>query len=147
MSTAKSLRYPKSYFGESRRRLCTIVTFLLGKHAMFGHEPPTYLRSITATRRPAGKVTPRPFHPATAKSPVYSSTLSYCPEGVVGCYIAHAVFLFEVSVILKLPDTLRNELTGIHQGKVARVDPVQFSARKVLDRPSLASTVKNGSFV
>src|SRR6266481_4219741 len=26
--------------------------FLLGRHAMFGHDPPTYLRSIAATRCP-----------------------------------------------------------------------------------------------
>src|SRR5580692_6359350 len=31
--------------------LCTM--FLLGKHAMFGHDPPMYLRSITATLLPA----------------------------------------------------------------------------------------------
>ena len=29
------------------------MTFLLGKHAMFGHDPPMYLRSMTATRCPS----------------------------------------------------------------------------------------------
>src|SRR4030088_2224807 len=29
------------------------MTFLLGKHAMFGHDPPMYLRSTTATRLPS----------------------------------------------------------------------------------------------
>src|ERR1700691_4787723 len=29
------------------------MTFLLGRKAMLGHEPPTYLRSIKATRRPS----------------------------------------------------------------------------------------------
>src|SRR5580704_19495534 len=28
------------------------MMFLLGRHAMFGHEPPMYLRSMTATRCP-----------------------------------------------------------------------------------------------
>src|SRR6266542_1303255 len=28
------------------------MMFLLGKHAMFGHDPPMYLRSMTATRCP-----------------------------------------------------------------------------------------------
>jgi hypothetical protein len=28
------------------------MTFLLGKQAMLGHDPPMYLRSMTATRRP-----------------------------------------------------------------------------------------------
>src|SRR5215475_12112719 len=61
------------------------MTFLLGRHAMFGHEPPTYLRSITATRCPlpakvqAAIVPPVPL-PRITKS--YSSTLSVCPEGV-----------------------------------------------------------------
>src|SRR5579864_2154431 len=29
------------------------MMFLLGKHAMFGHDPPMYLRSTTATRLPS----------------------------------------------------------------------------------------------
>src|SRR5712691_6272874 len=29
------------------------MMFLLGKHAMFGHDPPIYLRSTTATRFPS----------------------------------------------------------------------------------------------
>src|SRR2546423_15562426 len=29
------------------------IMFLLGKHAMFGHAPPMYLRSTTATRLPS----------------------------------------------------------------------------------------------
>src|ERR1700741_1009523 len=29
------------------------MMFLLGKHAMFGHDPPIYLRSTTATRLPS----------------------------------------------------------------------------------------------
>ena len=29
------------------------IMFLLGKHAMFGHDPPMYLRSTTATRFPS----------------------------------------------------------------------------------------------
>src|ERR1700740_1551992 len=29
------------------------MMFLLGKHAMFGHDPPRYLRSTTATRLPS----------------------------------------------------------------------------------------------
>src|SRR5215468_4647419 len=61
------------------------MTFLLGRHAMFGHEPPTYLRSITATRCPlpakvhAASVPPVPL-PRITKS--YSSSLSVCIEGV-----------------------------------------------------------------
>src|SRR5262245_8932497 len=60
------------------------MMFLLGRHAMFGHEPPTYLRSITATRCPslakvqAATVPPVP-PPRITKS--YSSTLSFCLEG------------------------------------------------------------------
>src|SRR5262245_58743726 len=29
------------------------MMFLLGRHAMFGHDPPMYLRSMTATRFPS----------------------------------------------------------------------------------------------
>jgi hypothetical protein len=29
------------------------ITFLLGKHAIFGHDPPIYFRSTTAVRWPA----------------------------------------------------------------------------------------------
>src|SRR5438132_14096002 len=37
------------------------MIFLLGRHAMFGHDPPTYLRSMTATRCPR----PAKVHAAT----------------------------------------------------------------------------------
>src|SRR2546422_7301387 len=37
------------------------MMFLLGRHAMFGHDPPTYLRSMTATRCPR----PAKVHAAT----------------------------------------------------------------------------------
>src|SRR6202030_3525973 len=39
------------------------MIFLLGKHAMFGHDPPTYLRSTTATRFPS----PAKVHAATVE--------------------------------------------------------------------------------
>src|ERR1700754_882711 len=45
---------PKS---AARRAMCATlaleISFLLGRHAMLGHEPPTQRRSTTATRRPA----------------------------------------------------------------------------------------------
>src|SRR5580658_10050852 len=37
------------------------MMFLLGRHAMFGHDPPMYLRSMTATRFPS----PANVHAAT----------------------------------------------------------------------------------
>src|SRR5205807_5274545 len=39
------------------------ITFLLGRHAMFGHDPPIYLRSTTATRLPS----PANVHAATVE--------------------------------------------------------------------------------
>src|SRR6202022_2830728 len=39
------------------------MMFLLGKHAMFGHDPPMYLRSTTATRFPS----PAKVHAATVE--------------------------------------------------------------------------------
>src|ERR1700733_7936853 len=41
------------------------MTFLLGRHAMFGQDPPTYFRSTTATRCPcSAKVQASSFEPA-----------------------------------------------------------------------------------
>src|SRR5262249_9199327 len=37
---------------KSEATLALWITFLLGRQAMFGHAPPTYLRSITTTRCP-----------------------------------------------------------------------------------------------
>src|SRR5580693_5662672 len=39
------------------------MMFLLGRHAMFGHDPPMYLRSTTATRLPS----PANVHAATVE--------------------------------------------------------------------------------
>src|SRR5580700_2291120 len=39
------------------------MMFLLSKHAIFGHDPPTYLRSTTATRLPS----PANVHAATVE--------------------------------------------------------------------------------
>src|SRR5580658_5817074 len=39
------------------------MTFLLGKHAILGHDPPMYLRSTTATRFPS----PAKVHAATVE--------------------------------------------------------------------------------
>src|ERR1700674_4687284 len=54
------------------------MMFLLGKHAMFGHDPPMYLRSITATRFPS----PAKVHAAivdpVAPPRISSSTFSTC---------------------------------------------------------------------
>ena len=41
------------------------MMFLLGKHAMFGHDPPMYLRSTTATRLPS----PANVHAAMVERP------------------------------------------------------------------------------
>src|SRR5689334_23345169 len=50
------------------------MMFLLGIHAMFGHDPPMYLRSITATRCPCpARVQAANFPPA----PLPRTTRSY----------------------------------------------------------------------
>src|SRR5579863_83516 len=50
------------------------MTFLLGRHAMFGHAPPTYCRSITATREPSLASVHASSLPAL---PLPSTTMSY----------------------------------------------------------------------
>src|ERR1700751_3799769 len=56
------------------------MMFLLGRHAMFGHDPPMYLRSIAATRLPsAAKVHAAIVDPvpppriSTSKSSIFAS--------------------------------------------------------------------------
>src|SRR5579862_7020687 len=65
MSIAKlSLVMPNSLLRrkyDATFALC--MMFLLGKHAMFGHDPPMYLRSTTATRFPS----PAKVHAATVE--------------------------------------------------------------------------------
>src|SRR5947209_19948504 len=50
------------------------MTFLLGRQAMFGQEPPTYLRSMTATFCPWEARVQARYFPA---SPLPSTTTSY----------------------------------------------------------------------
>src|SRR6266480_3217117 len=50
------------------------MTFLLGRQAMFGQEPPTYLRSMTATFFPWEARVQARYLPA---SPLPSTTTSY----------------------------------------------------------------------
>src|ERR1700752_4472732 len=65
------------------------MTFLLGRQAMFGHEPPTYFRSMTATRRPcpakvqAATVPPVPLPRITTS---YSSMLACRGARVEGAF-------------------------------------------------------------
>src|ERR1700722_19372142 len=56
------------------------IMFLLGKHAMFGHDPPIYLRSITATRFPS----PAKVHAAIV-APVPPPRISRSKFSTWGC--------------------------------------------------------------
>ena len=54
MSIAKpSSVMPNSLLRRKYDATFALWRFLLGKHAMFGHDPPMYLRSTTATRFPS----------------------------------------------------------------------------------------------
>src|SRR5208337_4208748 len=60
-----------------RKKLATFalrMMFLLGRHAIFGHDPPTYLRSISAVRFPDPARCQAMYLPA---SPLPSTTASY----------------------------------------------------------------------
>src|SRR4051812_26045653 len=93
------------------------MTFLLGKHAMFGHEPPTYLRSITVTRCPlpakvhAATVPPVPL-PRITRS--YSSTLSFCPEGVFWVVLMACSFGNTRYTPFISPPSMRTDVPVIH---------------------------------
>jgi hypothetical protein len=50
------------------------MMFLLGRHAMFGHAPPTYFRSIEAVRLPSLAIVQAINLPAV---PLPSTTTSY----------------------------------------------------------------------
>lgn len=55
------------------------MTFLLGRHAMFGHDPPTYRRSTTATRfpsAPSAQASSLPALPLPSTTSSYSSMLA-----------------------------------------------------------------------
>src|ERR1700677_1398374 len=57
------------------------MTFLLGKHAMFGHDPPIYLRSTTATFLPS----PAKVHAATV-APVPPPRITRSSSSIVGSH-------------------------------------------------------------
>src|ERR1700757_577620 len=65
MSTEKpSCVMPNSRLRRTYDATCALwMMFLLGKHAMFGHDPPMYLRSQTQTRLPS----PANVHAATVE--------------------------------------------------------------------------------
>src|SRR6267154_6762359 len=50
------------------------IRFLLGRHAMFGHEPPNHLRSTRAVRRPSLAIVQARYLPA---SPLPRTRISY----------------------------------------------------------------------
>src|SRR5882757_24099 len=50
------------------------IRFLLGRHAMFGHEPPNHLRSTRAVRRPSLAFVQARYLPA---SPLPRTRISY----------------------------------------------------------------------
>src|SRR6476469_5283663 len=92
------------------------MMFLLGRQAMLGHDPPTYLRSITATRCPcpakahAATVDPVP-PPRITKS--YSSTFSFCPEGVFRVVLMAYSFGNRYTAFIS-PPSMRTDVPVIH---------------------------------
>src|SRR6266850_6585847 len=102
------------------------MMFLLGRQAMFGHEPPTYWRSTTTTRCPfcaevqAISLPPMPL-PSTRRS--YSSV-------EVNVFIVLQVVSFEVVSVLeffqRLKDIIRikaGRVIDIHVGETAPIAP------------------------
>src|SRR5580698_6924988 len=70
------------------------MMFLLGRHAMFGHAPPTYLRSMTMTRCPfCAEVQAISFPPA----PLPRTTRSYSSGREEDLLIANGVFNLDLN--------------------------------------------------
>src|SRR6202167_3293225 len=72
------------------------MTFLLGKQAMFGHDPPMYLRSTTATRLPS----PANVHAATVE-PVPPPRITRSNSS--GCVFFLRAWSDELSLVLFMP--------------------------------------------
>src|ERR1700730_1085500 len=83
--------------------------FLLGRQAMFGHDPPMYLRSITATRCPcSARVQPVSFDPA----PLPRTTRSYSSgSGFLGncAEETFSILLFSILFLSELPFLERSQ--------------------------------------
>src|SRR5580704_8508903 len=96
-----SLLMPNSMLREKNEATLALwMMFLLGRHAMFGHEPPTHLRSTTTARCPfCAKAPARTLPPA----PPPSTTRSYS-SGEVDVFIDMALFL------LSCEEPYRNDL-------------------------------------
>ena len=67
------------------------MTFLLGRHAMFGHDPPTYRRSTTATRFPSAPSAQASSLPAL---PLPSTTRSYSSMLAMTCSLCLRIVKF-----------------------------------------------------
>src|SRR5580658_6342152 len=64
------------------------MTFLLGRHATLGQDPPTYFRSITAVRLPCLPIVHAITLPAV---PPPSTRTSYFSAALIGLIPCHAV--------------------------------------------------------
>lgn len=71
------------------------ITFLLGRHAMLGQEPPTYLRSMTAVRIPFFANVQAMYLPA---SPLPSTSTSYSSGCGIGVCIGLKNFQFYLMI-------------------------------------------------
>src|SRR5215813_14523410 len=84
------------------------MTFLLGRQAIFGHDPPMYLRSITSTRCPspakvhAAIVPPVPLPRMTTS---YSSWVSFRIEEA-SCMVLMCFSFSQTRVMNAFPDEL-----------------------------------------
>src|SRR6266478_8744611 len=79
------------------------MMFLLGRHAMFGHEPPTYLRSTTTTRCPfCAEVQAISLPPAPLPSTRRSCSSVEVDVFIVLCIVGFDVVFFYVPGLMPL---------------------------------------------
>src|SRR5215470_5279067 len=151
MSTAKSLlAIPNSSLRRKYEAIFALCRmFLLGRQAMFGHDPPTYWRSITATRCPClAKVHAAMVDPV----PPPRITRSYASESVFFNDWADEVF-FVLFIRLFLSERqVHSWCAARHAGDFDRIGPScslsaestrSGSPRSVHPSPSTGNTARS----
>src|SRR6187401_1205707 len=93
------------------------MTFLLGRQAMFGHDPPTSARSITTTARPCWARSHAMYLPA---SPPPRTTFSMCTVSVM---VRLSESTCSVPVYLRSSSGILNPEHGYIQAQIAGGPP------------------------
>src|SRR5215510_3922384 len=119
------------------------MTFLLGRHAMFGQEPPTYFRSMTAVRLPSLAIVHAANLPAV---PLPSTRTSYFSAALTG-FISFAQFAQAAGTRRGSQSgfNLRARTPQIHIGMPAYPAPLRESRRRLCPAPCASDCDRRGA--